>query len=194
MCRRHDCNPCSPRRAATRRSGACATFDAVGWPRPATARPPTSESPGRTLRPCAPVSKRMVSRASFPAFIDRTHADQCRRVREGDLDHLVFYALQSTHFTRLPPIEPALSAKALVQGLDPDARDAFLRSPAAREPPIPAPVRARIAALIAALDSSSRDPRLAYFRGARAVDVSRSPATRGRVAPRVPARDAVHLC
>ena len=44
----------------------------------------------------------------------QTHA---ARVREGDFDHLVFYLLQSTHFTSLPPIEPALSAKALVDGL-----------------------------------------------------------------------------
>jgi hypothetical protein len=105
-----------------------------------------------------------VTAASFAAFIDRTHADNIRRMREGDLDHLVFYALQSAHFTKLPPIEPALSAKALVQGLEPAERDGFLQGPAAREPPVAAPVRARIAALIHALDSSSRDPRLAYFR------------------------------
>ena len=56
-------------------------------------------------------------------------------MHEGDLDHLVFYALQSTHFTKLPPIEPALSAKTLVQALDPAERDGFLRGQAAREPP-----------------------------------------------------------
>jgi len=105
-----------------------------------------------------------VTAASFAAFIDRTRAHNIRRVREGDLDHLVFYALQSTHFTKLPPIEPALSAKALVQSLDPVVREGFLRGQAAPEPPIPASVRARFAALIDALDSASRDPRLAYFR------------------------------
>ena len=34
------------------------------------------------------------------------------RVAEGDRDHLVYYVLQSTEFTKLPPIEPAVSAKA----------------------------------------------------------------------------------
>jgi hypothetical protein len=93
-------------------------------------------------------------------------------MREGDLDHLVFYLLQSTHFTPLPAIEPALSAKALVQSLDPAERDGFLRGTAARDPGVPAPVRARMAALVDALDSTSREPRpfdsaqgrLAYFR------------------------------
>ena len=64
---------------------------------------------------------------AFPAYVERVRQTNARRVREGDLDHLVFYALQSTHFTKLPPIEPALSAKALVQSLDPAERDGFLR-------------------------------------------------------------------
>ncbi len=102
--------------------------------------------------------------AAFPAYVERVRQTNVRRMREGDLDHLVFYALQSTHFTKLPPIEPALSAKALVQGLGPAERDRFLRGPAAREPTVSAPVRARVAALVAALDSPTRDPRLAYFR------------------------------
>jgi hypothetical protein len=112
----------------------------------------------------APLQVRLEARGitadSFQSHLERIIRDNLRRVREGDLDHLVFYALQSTHFTKLAPIEPALSAKALVQGLDPTERDAFLRSPAAHEPPIPPPVRARIAALIDTLDSSSRDLRL----------------------------------
>ena len=33
------------------------------------------------------------------------------RVGEGDRDHLIYYVLQSTAFTKLPPIEPALSAQ-----------------------------------------------------------------------------------
>ena len=100
-------------------------------------------------------------------------------MREGDLDHLIFYALQSTHFTKLPPIEPALSAKALVQALDPAERDGFLRGQAAREPSVPAAVRARVAAFVEALDSSSRDPRLAYF---RALVQTTFPDRRGREA------------
>jgi hypothetical protein len=106
---------------------------------------------------------RGVTAASFGAFVEKTHADSLRRVREGDLDHLVFYALQSTHFTKLPPIEPALSAKALVGGLDAASRDAFLKSPPDVEPPIPPAVRERVAALLRALDSPAGDSRLTYF-------------------------------
>jgi hypothetical protein len=105
-----------------------------------------------------------VTEASFGAFIEKTHADSLRRVREGDLDHLVFYVLQSTHFTNLPSIEPALSAKAVVDSLDAASRDAFLESRSGVEPPIPPAVRERVAALLRALDSPTRDSRLLYFK------------------------------
>ena len=78
------------------------------------------------------------------ATIDR---EARRRVREGDLDHLVFYILQSTHFTKLPPIEPALSAKAFALGGG-----------------IPSPAAARIAAFLRRIESPDADPRLTYFR------------------------------
>ncbi|MEN3337349.1 MAG: hypothetical protein V7647_1025 [Acidobacteriota bacterium] len=101
--------------------------------------------------------------ASFDAFVEKTHTDSLRRVREGDLDHLVFYALQSARFTDLRPIEPALSAKALVEGLDAAARDTFLKGTPGFEPPIPPAVRERVAALVRALDAPARDSRLTYF-------------------------------
>ena len=53
-----------------------------------------------------------VSPPGFPDYLARLRRVHADRVREGDLDHLVFYLLQSTHFTRQPPIEPALSARA----------------------------------------------------------------------------------
>ena len=84
-------------------------------------------------------------------------------MREGDEDHLVFYALQSTHFTKLPPIEPALSAKALVDSLDAATGDAFLKNRPDFEPPIPPAVRERVAALLRSLDSPAGDSRLTYF-------------------------------
>jgi hypothetical protein len=81
-----------------------------------------------------------------------------RRVREGDLDHLIFYVLQSTHFTRLPPIEPAVSAMSRM-------RDALRDRRAGGAPAIvPGDVNARIAEFLEAVDSKDRDPRLAYFR------------------------------
>src|SRR5688500_2562357 len=33
---------------------------------------------------------------TFNAYVERTHSENLRRVREGDLDHLVYYLLQST--------------------------------------------------------------------------------------------------
>ena len=88
-----------------------------------------------------------VDAASFPQFLQKLERTHAQRIRAGDLDHLVFYVLQSRHFTTLPSIEPALSAKAFIaSGRLPD--DA----------------RARIAAFLNAVDSPDPDVRLAYFR------------------------------
>jgi len=101
----------------------------------------------------APVQQRLeshgITAAAFPSYVERVRQTNARRVREGDLDHLIFYLLQSTHFTKLPPIEPALSAKTLVESRAADA---------------PSPVKARAGALLRALDSSDRDARVTYFR------------------------------
>lgn len=105
-----------------------------------------------------------ITSASFPSYVDRVRQANARRVREGDLDHLVFYLLQSTHVTTLPSIEPALSARALVDSLDAVEREAFLRSAKAPLSRIPMPVRSRIAAVVRALDEPVRDERLIYFR------------------------------
>lgn len=94
-----------------------------------------------------------VGSSSFDARVDAIARDARVRVREGDFDHLVFYALQSSHFTNLPPIEPALSAREFVG-----------RSSGQGSASEPAAVAARIAAFLAAVDSKDDDPRLAYFR------------------------------
>ena len=115
-----------------------------------------------------PLHKRLsghdLSATSFDAFIDRTSRRNAARVTAGDLDHLVFYLLQSTSFTKLPPIEPALSAKALVDSLSASDRVAFLDKGKVDQSRVPAPVRERAAAFDRALDSTSKDPRLSYFR------------------------------
>lgn len=85
--------------------------------------------------------------ATFPAFVSTASRQAEARVREGDFDHLVFYILQSRHFTTLPPIEPALSAKAFTAGGG-----------------IPATAAARITAFLRATESTDADPRAAYFR------------------------------
>jgi hypothetical protein len=93
------------------------------------------------------LEQRGITAATFASYVDHVRQDNARRVRQGDLDHLIFYALQSTHFTTLRPIEPALSAKALFD----NGR-------------IPSDVPPRIKAFLKAIDSPSADPRVAYFR------------------------------
>ncbi len=76
------------------------------------------------------------------------------RLRDGNFDHLIHYALQSTRVTSLPPIEPALSAKAFVESKK-----------------IPDDARARLIAFAAVLSRSATaaatatsDARIAHFR------------------------------
>ena len=125
------------------------------------------------------IEARGLSEATFPSYLERIRKTNARRVREGDLDHLVFYLLQSTRFTSLPPIEPALSAKALVDALNDQERTAFLRDSSVPSPRVPADVRARGAALVRALESPGKDERLAYF---REVAVTSFPNRRERLA------------
>lgn len=99
-----------------------------------------------------------LSSSGFSAFIDRLNRTHAERVRAGDLDHLVFYLLQSRHFTAEPAIEPALSAKAFTDGAA-----------------VPGPVRARARDLVRALDAPDRDPRLVFFRQLAAVALPRGP-------------------
>jgi len=111
---------------------------------------------GETTRPIAcqdagPLRARLeadgITQDGFASYVRRLHESNLQRVHEGDLDHLVFYLLQSTHFTPAPRVEPALSAKTFVATSE-----------------IQASVRSRVTALLRAVDSSDRDPRLSYFR------------------------------
>jgi SAM-dependent methyltransferase len=114
-----------------------------------------------------PVHPRLEARgltsALFPSYVERLRETHARRVRDGDLDHLVFYLLQSKGFTSLPSIEPALSSKSLVDGLDNKERDAFLRGGDADPSRMSPAARLRLAAFLKALDAPTRDPRLLYF-------------------------------
>jgi hypothetical protein len=105
-----------------------------------------------------------VSQSGFSDYLARLHRLHAQRVRDGDLDHLVFYLLQSTHFTREPPIEPALSARALVDAMPEPERGAYLHQDAVDVARVAAPVRARTRDLLRSLDSRDADPRLVYFR------------------------------
>jgi hypothetical protein len=115
----------------------------------------------------APLHPRLEARgltsASFPAYVDRLRDTHARRVREGDLDHLVFYVLQSKGFTSLASIEPALSAKSLVDGLEDRERESFLATGTADPSRISSAARSRLDAFLKALNTPTRDPRLLYF-------------------------------
>ena len=110
-----------------------------------------------------PLESQGLTATTFASHIDRLRAAHDTRVRLGDLDHLVFYLLQSNGFTPLPPIEPALSAKALVDGMGAAEREAFLQSGDADVSRVSAAVRARATALLTALAKPQADPRLVYF-------------------------------
>jgi len=102
-------------------------------------------------------SSQPVPRPDIPAEarvqIDRRTAE---RVREGELDHLVFYLLQSRRFTPQPPIEPALSAREFVESGK-----------------LPPAVGRRIGDLRRALDRPQTDERLSYFQAlAGAADIA----------------------
>jgi len=115
----------------------------------------------------APVRQQLEARGitatSFDGYVQKLRETHAARVREGDFDHLVFYILQSTHFTSLPPIEPALSAKSLVDALPEAERASFLDGAALDPSRVPGAVRSRIAALVKALDAPAADARLRYF-------------------------------
>jgi hypothetical protein len=96
----------------------------------------------------ARLEARNITAPSFPSYLDTIRRQHVARIREGDFDHLIFYALQGGHFTRRRPIEPALSAKAFASNGD----------------RIPADALARLRDLLDATNSSSADPRIAYFR------------------------------
>jgi hypothetical protein len=100
-------------------------------------RPPIQELLGR----------HGIDGTSFQSYISKTRQRNQMRVREGDLDHLIYYALQSSAFTNLPPIEPAVSAET------------FRRTES-----IPADARARLTAFAAAVAHGGPETRLGYFR------------------------------
>jgi hypothetical protein len=95
-----------------------------------------------------PLEAQGITASSFPSYLNTIGQQHAQRIREGDFDHLIFYALQGSHFTRRPPIEPALSAKTF----------------ATNDNRIPTDALARLHDLVDALESPSADPRIAYFR------------------------------
>jgi hypothetical protein len=91
------------------------------------------------------LSARGVDRTTLAAHIGEVRRSNLARLREGDLDHLVYYVLQSTAFTNLPPIEPAVSARA--SGSD-----------------VPRDVLARVDAFVKVVARPGGNARMAYIR------------------------------
>ena len=110
------------------------------------------------------LAQRGVDEARFPAYLREIDEETTRRLDEGTRDELVYYALQSRRFTRLPPIEPALSARAFVDGLPPAQRERLL-STGSYGPPLelPAAERARLDALLHAIAAAPGDPWFSGF-------------------------------
>ena len=50
-----------------------------------------------------------VAQAGFSEYLREIEGDTRRRVAEGEMEHLVYFILQSKSFTRQPVVEPALS-------------------------------------------------------------------------------------
>jgi len=102
--------------------------------------------------------------SSFAAF-RQAHVLRTRvRVQESDLDAAVYYALQSTAFTEDAPVEPAVSAQTLVEGLDDALRQRFLSGAASPADRVPASARRRLRALAGAVQTPPAGSRLALFR------------------------------
>ena len=51
-----------------------------------------------------------ITEADFPAAIDSIRARNAARLQQGEIDHLIFYMLQSKEFTAEEPIDPAAAA------------------------------------------------------------------------------------
>jgi hypothetical protein len=85
-------------------------------------------------------------RNSFPALIRALTSETARRKRDGDFDHLIAYALQSSQFTKEPKVEPAVSAQAFARGAA-----------------VPLEVQRRLKDFVRALSNTAGNSRLGYF-------------------------------
>jgi SAM-dependent methyltransferase len=134
----------------------------------ASPAPPSAARPIRWDDLPAPIQRRLqtagIDDRSFEAFRQDHERRTQARVVEGDLDALVYFALQSMAFTKAPPIEPALSARTFVEGLDEETRKRFLTGGAIASDRVPAPARQRLTALVPALRNPPPGSRLEYFR------------------------------
>jgi hypothetical protein len=108
------------------------------------------------------------SRESFADGISAIQRKTAERERIGEYDHLIFFVLQSSRFTALPKIEPALSAYEFVQNLSEADRNQFLDAAMNFAPSagsIPKSAKLRIGDFVKSLKAKQKqeDERLSYF-------------------------------
>lgn len=103
---------------------------------------------------------------NFDSRIQSIIESTAKRELKGEIDHLIYYILQSGRFTNLPRIEPSLSARDLVGRLRPLERQKYLQEPSFQPPTerTPRDASERIMAFVEALERPSSDERMAYFR------------------------------
>lgn len=110
----------------------------------------------------------IASPAALEGYLDRLEQETASRVRQGEFEHLVHYALQSRWFTRRFPLEPALSAREYVEAMPAGVRERFLAGDPSLSPRpewLPRRVEERIGDLLRRLQEPRResDERWRYF-------------------------------
>ena len=112
------------------------------------------------------LKERGLTESSFDTYVTNINRQTAEREERGEYEHLINYALQSSRFTRLPRIEPALSAREFVQGFNETQRQLWLGETKIYRPPcsvLPDTAQQRLREFIKSLRQSTDDERLRYF-------------------------------
>ncbi len=113
------------------------------------------------------LKSKQLAEFSFENYLALINQQTAARERDGEFDHLIFFALQSKLFTDLPKIEPAQSAYEFVNSLKPDERERYLNESQDYSPALshlPQAVTNRLNAFSRAMSKSKADERLDYFK------------------------------
>ncbi|MFN7930236.1 MAG: hypothetical protein U0Y68_20390 [Blastocatellia bacterium] len=129
------------------------------------------------------LATRQLTATNFESYLNQLRAQTATRERDGEFEHLLYFALQSTRFTTQAKIEPALSAYEFVQSLPPTVQAAYLKEDDFVPTPLtlPVSVTARLQAFLQALKKSPLDERQAYFQQFLAQNVRREEASLERL-------------
>ena len=107
-----------------------------------------------------------LTESSFDTWITKINRQTAEREERGEYEHLINYALQSSRFSRLPKIEPAVSAREFAKGLSETERQLWLGETKVYRPPcstLPETAQQRLREFIKTLRQSTDDERLRYF-------------------------------